>query len=176
MDLTQHMKQARSRRPTSNEHATGSRQGARTSCFSFSMSLSTRCEPMKPAPPVTRIRRLAWIKQQIGTDNQDSEHANTARPRGEGDPATGSRSHLEELGEAERRGGRRWAGGVLAVAAIGLLLRHRGSRTWSAQIQSKPPVSGNKKSRTETRQDETITEFCKQRSVRGRGRARAALT
>jgi hypothetical protein len=35
-------------------------------------------------------------------------------------------AHLEELGEAERRGRRRRAGdGLLAVAAIGLLLRHR---------------------------------------------------
>ena len=28
---------------------------------------------MKPAPPVTRIRRLAWITQQFGTDDQDPE-------------------------------------------------------------------------------------------------------
>lgn len=39
---------------------------------------------MKPAPPVTRIRRLAWIKQQFGTNNQDPEHANRphTKPRG----------------------------------------------------------------------------------------------
>jgi hypothetical protein len=125
MGLTQHMNAGRSRKPRAMLRDLS--QGARTSCFSFSMSLSTRCEPMKPAPPVTRIRRLAWIKQQFGTDNQDPGHASRPRPHGEGgDPATGSRAHLEELGEAERRGGRRRAGGgVLAVAAIGLLLRHR---------------------------------------------------
>lgn len=85
---------------------------------------------MKPAPPVTRIRRLAWIKQQIGTDNQDPDHANrtqtSRRVRQRSSVEMRSRSHLEELGEAEGRGGGRRAGGdVLAVAAIGLLLRHR---------------------------------------------------
>lgn len=42
----------------------------RTSCFSFSMSLSTRCEPMKPAPPVTRILRFACTHTQTPTNNQ----------------------------------------------------------------------------------------------------------
>jgi hypothetical protein len=100
----------------------GFRRGGRvrTSFFSFSMSLSTRCEPMKPAPPVTRIRRFAWINRH-GSQSGSGPREPTKNTAGR----EGEIAHLEELGEAERRGRRRRAGdGVLAVAAIGLLLRH----------------------------------------------------
>lgn len=39
-----------------NVHINGIVMKEKTSFFSFSISLSTRWEPMNPAPPVTRIR------------------------------------------------------------------------------------------------------------------------
>jgi len=88
--------------------------------------------------------------------------------------ASRSRSHLEELGEAEGRGGGRRAGGdVLAVAAIGLLLRHRVEHL----VRPDPNQITRQRNHTPERDEARRSRDCKQRSVRkakGRGAHRAA--
>jgi hypothetical protein len=141
------------------------------------MSLSTICEPMKPAPPVTRIRMLAWIKQQIGTDNQDPEHAQEATRRGE-IRATGSRCALTWK-NLEKRSGEGVGGGRVVCSPLLPLVSFcaiAGHAPGPPRSNPSHPSAGEGKKIThrdenETRrQDETITELlCKQRSVRGGG-------
>lgn len=148
-------------------------RGARTSCFSFSMSLSTRCEPMKPAPPVTRIRRLAWIKHQFGTNNQDPDHANRPKPRGEWDRDPSVEIVLSP-GRTWRSGGARgWAAGGWRCA--------RRCCHWSPSAPSRgapgptrsKPNHTSEKSHTGTRRGQTIARLQATKRKEGEGARRS---
>lgn len=132
-------------------------EGASTSFFSFSMSLSTRWEPMKPAPPVTRILMLAWIKQQFSADNQDPEAEHAKRPRAHGEGrGSGLRDRALTWKNLEKRSGDGVGGGrVLMCSPLLPLVAIASRNTWSRPDPTQITPS-EEKSRD---RDRTITEF-----------------